>query len=254
MDAATIVRRIRASNGITRGTLARLADLSPSTVGRIESGKLDPTWTTLQKLLDATGMTLRRSIPVSAGDPTAIQSARVILEGEPDRALPRWQDAWERAGWVPSRTPEDVLALSVLAGNAGEFARRASRPLWVTLPGQRQWQDLPRALADAGVEYAISGLVATRPDRATSTAMAPIVYTATPEAVVRQFDLVETRPLRGVMLAQAVSNEMEGSTMDGGLTFVSRAQAMLDAFASGGRQPDKADAVALSWPITKVAA
>ncbi len=51
MDAATIVKRVRALSGITREELAALADVSPSTIGRIEQGTLDPTWTTLSRIL-----------------------------------------------------------------------------------------------------------------------------------------------------------------------------------------------------------
>ncbi|MFY9714171.1 MAG: helix-turn-helix domain-containing protein [Microbacterium sp.] len=249
MDAATIVKRIRATDGLSRADLARLADVSASTVGRIESGKLDPTWSTLQKMLEATGMVLAGKTVVSAGDATAVSSARAILEGKLDAASPRWRRSWARAGWTTAAmTPESVLGLAVLAGNAAKFSRRSRQPLYVELPDQRQWQDLPRALAAAGVDYAISGLVATTPDRATAPASSPIIYVTNPRRVVEQLGLVETAPLRGTMLVSPVAGEMEGVETEGGLRFVSRVQAMLDAFASGGRQPEKAEAVALTWP------
>lgn len=249
MEASTIVKRIRATDGLSRADLARLADVSASTVGRIESGKLDPTWSTLQKMLEATGMVLTGKTVVSAGDASAIASARAILEGNVNAAAPRWAKPWMRAGWTAATmTPKEVLALAVLAGNAAKFVRRARRPIYVELPGQKDWQDLPRALADAGIDYAISGLVATYRDRVAASGSSPIVYVADPRQVVEQLGLIETAPLQGIMLAPAVAGEMEGIEEEGGLRFVSRAQAMLDAFAAGGRQPDKAEAVALSWP------
>ena len=51
------------------------------------------------------------------------------------------------------------------------------------------------------------------------------------------------------MLVPPAANELEGAEEEDGLWFVTRAQAMLDAFASGGRQPDKAESVAMSWPV-----
>lgn len=249
MEASTIVKRIRTTDGLSRADLARLADVSASTVGRIESGKLDPTWSTLQKILEATGMVLSGKTVVSSGDASAIASARAVLEGNVSAAAPRWAKPWMRMGWVAATmTPKEVLALAVLAGNAAKFVRRTRRPIYVELPGQEEWQDLPRALADAGIDYAISGLVATYPDRATASASAPIVYVGDPRRVIDELGLVEKVPLQGIMLAPAVAGEMDGVEEDGGLRFVSRAQAMLDAFASGGRQPDKAEAIALSWP------
>ena len=75
MDAATILRRIRASSGVTRRDVARLAGLSPSTIGRIESGTLDPTWGTLRRILDATGFSISGNTVVSSGDVTAAVAA-----------------------------------------------------------------------------------------------------------------------------------------------------------------------------------
>lgn len=81
METSTIVRRIRAAGGLSRADPARLAGVSVSTVGRIESGQLDPTWVTLQKLLNGVGMVLSGQTVISAGDVSAVASARAILEG-----------------------------------------------------------------------------------------------------------------------------------------------------------------------------
>lgn len=249
MEAATIVKRIRATDGLTRTDLARLADVSPSTVSRIENGSLEPTWSTLQKLLSAAGMVINGTTVVSAGDPTAVTAARALLEKNPDAAPSEWVKRWERTGWAKLQSAEDVLALAITAGVAGQFARRARKPLYVRMRDQSKWQQLPAALSEAGIEYAISGLVATSGDRTTTTASAPIVYVRDPRAVARELDLVEVPPLQGTMLVPPAANELEGAEEEDGLWFVTRAQAMLDAFASGGRQPDKAESVAMSWPV-----
>lgn len=86
MDAATITKRVRALNGATRKELAELAGLSPSTIGRIEQGSLDPTWGTLSRILEATGYRINGDTVVSAGDPTAIAAARPVLESLLDPA------------------------------------------------------------------------------------------------------------------------------------------------------------------------
>ncbi len=249
MDASTIVKRLRAANGLTRVDLARLADVSPSTVGRIENGELDPTWSTLQKLLAATGMVISGTTVVSAGDASATSAARAVLERRLDADASEWAKRWSRVGWSRLRSPEDVLSVAVAAGNAAKFARRARQPLYVRVPGQQKWQDLPLALRDAGVPYAISGLVATAEDRASTSAAAPIVYVREPRAVVDELGLVPVPPLHGTMLVAPSTDEMEGAELDGGLQFVTRTQALLDAFASGGRQSEKAEAVAKGWQL-----
>ncbi|GAA2244607.1 helix-turn-helix transcriptional regulator [Herbiconiux moechotypicola] len=74
------MKRVRAQSGTTRKELVELADLSPSIVGRIERGKLDPTWGTLSRILEATGNQISGETVVSAGDPTAIAAAKTVLE------------------------------------------------------------------------------------------------------------------------------------------------------------------------------
>ncbi|WP_187995488.1 helix-turn-helix domain-containing protein [Schaalia sp. JY-X159] len=80
MDAATIIRRVRALAGITRKELAQLAEVSPSTISRIERAELDPTWGMLSRILEATGYRISGNSLVSAGDPSAIAAARSVLQ------------------------------------------------------------------------------------------------------------------------------------------------------------------------------
>ncbi len=127
MDAAAIVKRMRALSGITRRDLAALSGVSPSTVGRIEQGELDPTWGTLSRILEAAGYRISGDTVVSAGDATAIIAARPVLESRNAasataalRSLPvgvaesadRWVQRWDRAGWLSVGRGDDRLVLS----------------------------------------------------------------------------------------------------------------------------------------------
>lgn len=82
MDAATILIRLRRSLLISRAELARLAQLSPSTVGRIEKGTLDPTWGTLSRILESAGFQIRGEQIVPSGDISALVAARMVLDHE----------------------------------------------------------------------------------------------------------------------------------------------------------------------------
>jgi len=291
VDAAMIVKRLRALSGITRKELAELADLSPSTIGRIERGTLDPTWGTLSRILEATGYRISGDTVVSAGDSTAIAAARPVLESfresyrntlseiasdalapistalnaasrdvgrslaegmmavlAPTFALAdgaadtksQWIARWTRAGWLSEKADaEDMVTLAVSAGNAAKIARRNVARRFVIPAGG--WRALASQLGDAGIDYAISGLLATREDRATATAVNPVIYVRDPSQVVEALGLEETTPGRGVQLIAPQGDELTRVEVDGGIRFVSRTQGVLDAFAGSGREPDKAE-------------
>ncbi|MDR1513192.1 MAG: helix-turn-helix domain-containing protein [Propionibacteriaceae bacterium] len=292
MDAATIVKRVRALSGVTRKELAELAGLAPSTVGRIEQGALDPTWGTLSRILEATGHRINGDTVVSAGDQSAIAAARPLLASllvpaspaitkasVPTRTIKdagagdvggsladkmakatrtanastteafqqtastvkdQWLGRWTRAGWLSDRADaDDVVNVAVVAGNAGKIARRNVVRRNVSAPDG--WRALARRLDEAGVDYAVSGLVAARPDRATATAASPMIYVADPSLAVTRLGLEETAPGRGVLLIAPSDDELLRTEVDGGIRFVSRAQGVLDAFAGSGREPDKAE-------------
>lgn len=292
VDAATIVKRVRALSGITRKELAELAGLSPSTIGRIEQGALDPTWGTLSRILEATGYRINGDTVVSAGDQTAITAARPVLESllapatasmaemltAPARAtmsatardirrsladematavrtalaptteasqqgtssvINQWLGRWARAGWLSDRTDaDDAVSVAVAAGNAGKIARRNVARRNVAAPNG--WRALAQRLDAEGIGYAISGLVAARRDRATATAVSPMIYVDDPALAVARLGLEEAAPGRGVLLI-APGGELARTEVDGGIRFVSRAHGVLDAFAGSGREPDKAE-------------
>lgn len=292
MDAATIVKRVRALSGVTRKELAELAGLSPSTIGRIEQGALDPTWGTLSRILEATGYRISGDTVVSAGDQTAIAAARPVLESmltataaaladvltpageimnaaarDTSRALAdemaaatrvalaptmeviqqaassvvnQWLGRWARAGWLSDRSDaDDVVSVAVAAGNAGKIARRNVARRNVVAPDG--WRALARRLEETGIDYAVSGLVAARPDRATARAVSPVIYVADPVLAVARLGLEETAPGQGVLLIAPGEGELTRVEIDGDIRFVSRAQGVLDGFAGSGREPDKAE-------------
>lgn len=259
MDAAMIVKRIRALSGVTRKELAELADLAPSTIGRIERGTLDPTWGTLSRILEATGFRINGDSVVSAGDPAAITAARPVLESllvpvsadalapsaqlrqeSADTAANLWLRRWARAGWLSERPDaDDLVNVAVAAGNAGRIVRRKVARRHVAAPDG--WRALVRRLEEKGIAYAVSGLVAARPDRATATSAGPVIYVEDPSQAVAELGLEEADPTRGVLLVTPPGDELTRTEIDGDIRFVSRAQGVLDAFAGSGREPDKAE-------------
>ena len=58
-SAYAICREARRRAGVSQRALAARADISPSTVARIERGRMEPTFELLSRLVDACGQELR---------------------------------------------------------------------------------------------------------------------------------------------------------------------------------------------------
>jgi transcriptional regulator with XRE-family HTH domain len=143
---ADLVRDARQSAGLSARALARLAQVPSSTVLRIESGQVDPTFGMLRRLLEAAGQDLRlRSIrrPPSQRGPVLAELMDAWVES-PDEH-PDWTklrsflddlalhpDRVETAIIRrPAKSPSPVLD-TLLAGIAEKLADDAGigRPAW----------------------------------------------------------------------------------------------------------------------------
>lgn len=167
---------------------------------------------------------------------------RAALESTAEDATEtgRWITRWVRTGWLSDPASADhMVTLAVSAGNAGKITRRnVARRNVVARHG---WRPLVKELGKAGIDYALSGLLAARDDRAMATSTSPVICVEDPAQVVDALGLRETSPEEGVLLIASTGSELEGAETDNGIRFVSRAQGVLDAFAGSGREPDKAE-------------
>lgn len=84
VNARRLLKHARRSAGLTQRQLARVAGLPQSTVGRIESGSLQPRWETIARLLDAAGYSLELSRAGAGIDRTQI---RALLPMSPRERL-----------------------------------------------------------------------------------------------------------------------------------------------------------------------
>ncbi len=67
MDTASLVRKARAASGLSQAELARLAATSQSAVAAYESGTKQPSWSVLERLVEATGNQLHVSLSADPG-------------------------------------------------------------------------------------------------------------------------------------------------------------------------------------------
>src|SRR5699024_415794 len=131
------------------------------------------------------------------------------------------------------------ISIAVSAGNAAKIARRTGARIPVEVEGG--WRSLIDRLKESDIDYSVSGIVATRPDRSDQTAGAPFVYVNDPQSIVDDLGLERARPGQGVLLLEAGAGELEQAEIEGAIQFVLRSRSLLDAFSGPCRDPDKAD-------------
>jgi transcriptional regulator with XRE-family HTH domain len=185
---ATMVQRARNRTGLSRSELARLAGVSPSTVGRIESGAMSPTIDMLDRLLQAASAA--RSADLSyTSDPAAIATVRALLD--PDSGIPASPQ------WRERFTLLRLIDADATVSSPTELARRASRFASLeTRPGIRQldrrnapWQQIASTLRASGTDWCATGVMAANQLGACGDEVWPVFY-------VR--DIGRSRPRCGV--------------------------------------------------------
>lgn len=251
-DAKQAVSYIRARGGLSRADLARLADVAPSTIGRIETGELEPTWAVMNRILEAAGYNTLGDLTPS-GTTAVVRAARVAL-GE----LPRsdagpvelsWLERWRRARLVDEDfQARQVDKLGVQAGIAAPIYARSNERAAVVY--DRPWQEVTAKLRGSSVGYAVSGITATSPTRLTDGATWPLVYVDNVSDAIQAANLkVAASGSSGavITLMQFDDISLKGTVDDGGETFVSPGQALIDSYAGPGRMADQAESVAAQW-------
>lgn len=235
--------------GLTRRQLALLADVSPSTVSRIESGQVDPSTGVWERLMRAAGYQPNDTLVRISGN-TAVMAARSVLDtgvdliGDPD--IDGWLKRWERAGFL--RLVDDAIYVpnpARLAQVAGLQNRLALRPGIVNYGCDRSWLDVANQLGECSIDWAMTGGVAA--NRLILSADAPwsVFYVDDPIGVAQQLGLSD-RPEPGWPISFIPFDMVSkmGVDVDGsGLRWASPIQVWLDCFSGSDRMPQQADAL-----------
>lgn len=250
MEASELVRSVRTRGGLSQVDLAKMAGVASSTVSRIERGELEPTWAVMNRLFESAGYLPSGGL-TSRGDVSAVAAARAAL-GEAvafpaDDRVRAWTDRWKRARFVDEDgRARDVEKVGVQAGIAARVFDRPNPKVSVVY--DRTWQDIAAALKSSGVRYAVSGITATSPTRVRDGAAWPLIYVDSIPAAMTSAGLREqTTSGPRVTLLGFDDVSATGTVDDGGFTFVSPGQALIDSYAGPGRMADLADAAASRW-------
>ncbi len=245
MDLAERISTLRRVNGLSARQLAALVDVAPTTVTRIESGAVSPSFDLAQEILTVLGEPIGFT---GVADVAAIAAARSALD--PTLAVPvtpgveSWRQRWTRIGLidiaggvVPGKEPDLLL-------RAGRAARLTRRPGAVDFKAGPSAYDVAGAFNTAGIEYALTGDAGANLYRSSAGEAWPVLYV---DDVTRAADaaaLARKEPgsfgMRVTLIPFDGVSEL-GRTAINSITVVARDQVIIDAYGGIDRMAEQAD-------------
>ncbi|WP_109509092.1 helix-turn-helix transcriptional regulator [Nocardioides speluncae] len=248
MDLAERISTLRRVNGLSARQLAALVDVAPTTVTRIESGVVSPSFDLAREIL----MVLGEPIGCTGlADPAAIAAARIAVDPALETAVKpgvkagvnAWQQRWARIGLVIAgrAVPGKEADLLFLAGRAARLTRR---PGAIDLKAGPSAYAIAETLGGAGVDYALTGDAGANLYRSSAGEVWPVLYV---EDIARAADatgLARKEPgsfgLRVTLIPFDGVSEL-GRTKIDGISVAARDQVILDGYGGIDRMAEQAD-------------
>jgi transcriptional regulator with XRE-family HTH domain len=250
MESGSQVKTARVLAQLSRPQLAAMAGVASSTIGRIESGEMDPSLGMLGRILCAAGFRLPDAEQVS--DPAAVAAARGILED--DRALlsypgaSAWLQRWRAAGFLTGEGKARDPA--VLAFRAGMAARLVARPGIRSYARIGSWLEIARRIDAAGPGWAATGGAAANRLLGSADAYWPVFYVDDPSSTAAAAGFVPSsgggKPVLSLIPFDGVADVGVEIGADG-LRWAAPIQVVIDSFGGTGRMPEQAEAIAERW-------
>ena len=216
LDAAELLTEARSSRRLSMNTLADVSGVPVSTISRIESGRVEPTWSMMSRIMTAAGFSMEPHL-VDAGT------------DEPFAGI------LHRLGEAPPSEKARIIGRFPSVARLAPVARRQSvRRVQLTTG----IDEALMRLAAQDVAPIVSSLEAFSGDVSHIHSFVPVIYVDDPDRV----DFPEaTRTSPRIMLILPTTRNVEAVTRDvSGIAMVSREWGLLDSLASPGRQPDAA--------------
>lgn len=241
------IRNARLMNALSARQVAALAGVSPSTVTRVESGKMNPTYDVVLKLLDAVGLD-ERFDPIS--DPLAVATARWVLgSGEEPPGVDYWINRWILTGTLKLDKIGDVTVpdLQTFAFRAGRAAPLSWRPKLVRLRQDRSWDDVAQGLEQAGLAWAGTGDRAANRLAPSATEGYPFFYVDDVKGAINALGLAHKTPDEWgepiTLLPFDGFSEAGRWRDEDGTWYAAPWQVVLDCYGGVDRMPEQADAI-----------
>jgi transcriptional regulator with XRE-family HTH domain len=245
MDLAERISTLRRVNGLSARQLAALVDVAPTTVTRIESGAVSPSFDLAQEILAVLGEPIGFT---GTADTAAIAAARLALEPTLEVAVTpeveAWQQRWARIGLVDGSGRLVSGKKANLLFRAGRAARLTRRPGAVDFESGPSAHDVAGSLGQAGIDYALTGDAGANLYRSSAGETWPVLYV---EDVARAADATGlTRKVPGSFGMRVTMIPFDGvsdlgRTVIGGVAVVARDQVIIDAYGGIDRMAEQAD-------------
>lgn len=245
MDLAERIATLRRANGLSARQLASLVDVAPTTVTRIESGTVSPSFDLAQEILTVLGEPIGFT---GVADVAAIAAARLALDPSLNvsatQGVEAWRQRWTRIGLVdglgrvvPGKEPD----LLFRAGRAARLTRRREAVDFEPGPSAR---DIADALGAAGVAYALTGDAGVNLYRSSAGEAWPVLYVEdVPRAAAAAGLVVKgagSFGMRVTLIPFDGVSELGRRTIHD-VTVAARDQVVLDAYGGIDRMAEQAD-------------
>lgn len=245
MDLAERISTLRRVNGLSARQLAALVDVAPTTVTRIESGAVSPSFDLAQEILAVLGEPIGFT---GLADVDAIATARLALDPELNVAstpgVERWRQRWARIGLLD---PDGRVAvgreadLLFRAGRAARLTRRRGAVDFAAGPSAEQIAESFRA---AGIQYALTGDAGANRHRSGAGEAWPVLYVENVDRAADAASLIRYTPgsfgMRITLIPFDGVCEVGRTDIDG-VTVGARDQVVMDAYGGVDRMPEQAD-------------
>lgn len=234
-DSLAVARRM---SSLSTREAAILAGVAPSTVTRIESGEMDPTVGTLEKILAACGWRYDPTLQPYM-DMDAVRAARRILEPKVEISATvgseAYADRWQLAGIAAA---EDV---ALAAGRQAQLSERKGAVRF----GFSDWRAVARSLRDSGRTWALTGACAALAYTKVASVDWAVFYV---DDVVAAASEMELPPADGgrtwtTLIPFDEVTAVGVQTLDAGVRLAGFWQIVIDCFAGNGRMPAQAESM-----------
>ena len=245
MDLAERISTLRRLNGLSARQLAALVDVAPTTVTRIEAGEVSPSFDLAQEILTVLGEPIGFTGLV---DTAVIAAARLALDPAlavaVTPAVDAWRERWARIGLIETSGRVVVGKEADLLFRAGRAARLTRRSGAVDFKAGMSACEIAGLLADAGVDYALTGDAGANLYRSSAGEAWPVLYVEDIASAAAAADLTRKEPgsfgMRVTLIPFDGVSEI-GRIEIGDITVAARDQVILDAYGGIDRMTEQAD-------------
>lgn len=245
MDLAERISTLRRVNGLSARQLAALVDVAPTTVTRIESGAVSPSFDLAQEILAVLGEPIGFT---GVADVDAVATARLALDPRLDVSLTPgvelWRQRWARIGLVDAEGRVAAGKQADLLFRAGRVARLTRRPGAVDFVAGSSADQIAASLREVGIDYAVTGDAGANRYRSSAGEAWPVLYVEDVARVAEAAGLVRKElgsfGVRVTLIPFDGVSEVGRLVIDG-TTVAARDQIVIDAYGGIDRMVEQAD-------------